>query len=82
MSEVARYDPKSFFFTDPGTFTQNAAQAYGPVSPDEFRLTAGFTVSGTAPSYAVCKGVVLIQPQDGAGGKMNLILSKSITITF
>jgi len=63
--------PKSHFFTDPATISQSAAQAFGPVSENEFNLTAKFTSSG-AQAFAICKGVVLVQPQ--AGNVVNLIL--------
>ncbi|RLJ80512.1 hypothetical protein [Pedobacter alluvionis] len=63
--------PTSHFFTDPATITQSAAQAFGPVSENEFNLTAKFTSTG-AQAFAICKGVVLVQPQGGE--VVNLIL--------
>lgn len=64
--------PTAYFFTDLNTVTQLASQSFGPVSPTEFRLTNEFTATGNA--YAICKGVVLLQPQDGDINKVNLIL--------
>ncbi|WP_145861273.1 hypothetical protein [Pedobacter suwonensis] len=63
--------PKSHFFTDPATINQSTAHAFGPVSENEFNLTAKFTSSG-AQAFAICKGVVLVQPQ--AGDVVNVIL--------
>ena len=63
--------PTSHFFTDPATITQSVAQAFGPVSENEFNLTAKFTSTG-AQAFAICKGVVLVQPQSGE--VVNLIL--------
>lgn len=63
--------PKSHFFTDPASITQSAGQAFGPVSENEFNLTAKFTSSG-AQAFAICKGVVLVQPQGDE--VVNLIL--------
>lgn len=63
--------PTSHFFTDPATITQSAGQAFGPVSENEFNLTAKFTSTG-GMAIAICKGVVLVQPQGGE--VVNLIL--------
>ncbi|WP_412468365.1 hypothetical protein [Pedobacter sp. KLB.chiD] len=65
--------PKSHFFTDPATINQTAAQAFGPVSETEFNLTAKFTSTG-GQALAICKGVVLIQPQAAGSNVVNLIL--------
>jgi len=64
---------QSHFFTEPGSFTQSAAQAFGPVDATKFRLTAAFTMAEEKMAFAICKGVVLIQPQTGTN-KVNLIL--------
>jgi hypothetical protein len=63
--------PISHFFTDPASVNQSAVQAFGPVSENEFNLTAKFTSTGDQ-AFAICKGVVLIQPQGGE--VVNLIL--------
>jgi hypothetical protein len=68
------FAPQSHFFIDPSAFTQAQGEAFGPVSASEFRLTSQFTVSAATRAYAVCKGVVLLQPQANAPGKVNLIL--------
>jgi hypothetical protein len=65
--------PTSYFFTDPASVSQTAAQAFGPVSENEFNLTAKFTSTG-AQAFAICKGVVLIQPQGVGSEVVNLIL--------
>lgn len=68
---------QSHFFIESGGFpVQNGEQAFGPVSPDEFRLTSSFTlgIDVTKKAFSICKGVVLIQPQTGSTTKVNLIL--------
>ncbi|HUC83472.1 MAG TPA: hypothetical protein VMR70_21345, partial [Flavisolibacter sp.] len=68
---------QSHFFIDPSGVTQVAAQAFGPVAgneANEFRLTSGFSCNGTAKAFAICKGIVLVQPQAGNTGKVNLVL--------
>lgn len=71
---TSKYVPKSHFFTDPGAITQSSAQAFGPVSPDRFRVSSKFALAADAPAYAICAGVVLIQPQDASTDKVNVIL--------
>jgi hypothetical protein len=63
--------PKSHFFTDPATINQSTGQAFGPVSENEFNITAKFNSTG-AQAFAICKGVLLVQPQGGE--VVNLIL--------
>jgi len=74
---MSKYKPRSCFFTAPASIEQNDAQAFGPVSSpsasDKFRLTSKFTSAG-AKAFAVCKGVVLIQPQTGSNDTVNLII--------
>ncbi|MCX2484521.1 hypothetical protein [Pedobacter sp. MR2016-24] len=74
---MSKYKPRSCFFTAPASIGQNDAQAFGPVaSPsasNKFRLTSKFTSAG-AKAFAVCKGVVLIQPQTGSNDTVNLII--------
>ncbi|AOM75999.1 hypothetical protein BFS30_01760 [Pedobacter steynii] len=53
--------------------TQVQGQAFGPVSDREFRLTNKFTASGSK-AFAICKGVMLVQPQTGDTNKVNVIL--------
>ncbi len=69
---------QSHFFIESGGFpAQTQAQSFGPVSSTEFRLTSAFTLGTgvTKKAFAVCKGVVLVQPQTGAeADKVNLIL--------
>ncbi|SDX75486.1 hypothetical protein [Flavobacterium degerlachei] len=68
---------QSHFFIESGGFpSQNAPQSFGPKSPDEFRLTSSFTLSEntTKKAFAICKGLVLIQPQTGSSTKVNVIL--------
>lgn len=69
-----KYAPNSYFFTDPAALTQSTGQSFGPVSLDEFRLTTKFSLSANTMAYAICKSVVLIQPQTGSSSKVNLIL--------
>lgn len=65
---------QTHFFTDPQKISQNRDQAFGPVSTTEFRLTSKFTLAGPEKAFAICKGVILLQPQAGAENKVNLIL--------
>lgn len=73
-NNTSRFTPVSHFFTDPAAITQTADQAFGPVSEDIFRLTTKFSVNADTAAYAICTGVVLVQPQTGNSGKVNLIL--------
>jgi hypothetical protein len=74
MPNSSTFAPNSFFFVDPATISQNEDQAFGPVSADEYRLTSKFTVAADANAYAVCTGIVLVQPQAGNSDLVNLIL--------
>lgn len=70
---MSRFSPESHFFTTPASMTQDESQAFGPVSENEFRLTSKFTAPGSK-AFAICKGVVLVQPQAGDSNKVNVIL--------
>lgn len=70
---IAKFKPNSHFFTDPNALSQVSGQAFGPAGADEFWLTTRFSVSG-AKAFAICKGVVLVQPQTGSTDLVNLIL--------
>ena len=70
---------QSHFFMESGGFPEQLeTQSFGPVSPAEFRLTSTVTlpIDVTKKAFSICKGVVLVQPQAGAGNeaKVNLIL--------
>ena len=69
---------QSHFFIESEGFPQQSldhSQSFGPVSPDEFSLTSKFHLSDPKKAFAICKGVVLLQPQEGvANDKVNLIL--------
>ncbi|MBW1656753.1 hypothetical protein [Flavobacterium quisquiliarum] len=66
---------QSHFFIEPGGFTQSETQAFGPVSSTKFNLTSRFSLSSPQKAYSICKGVVLVQPQEDLNnGKVNLIL--------
>ena len=66
---------QSHFFIEPGGLSQDApTQSFGPVSNTEFRLTSKFSLSSPKKAFAICKGVVLLQPQAGSTTKVNLIL--------
>lgn len=69
-----KFAPRSYFFTHATAFTQAAHQAFGAVNANQFKITSVFSLTENTPAYAVCKGVVLIQPQTGSPGKVNLIL--------
>jgi hypothetical protein len=68
---------QSHFFVESGGFpVQTSLQSFGPKSPEEFRLTSSFILpeSTTKKAFAICKGVVLVQPQADDPDKVNLIL--------
>lgn len=69
-----RFNADSHFFSEVSSISQSAGQAFGPVSADVFRLTAKFTAQAGAKAFAICPGIVAIQPQTGNPGKINLIL--------
>jgi hypothetical protein len=71
---ISKFAPQSCFFTTSGIFTQSAAQAFGPVDENHYRLTANFDLPADSPAYAVCSSIFLIQPQSGDATKVNLIL--------
>jgi hypothetical protein len=72
---ISKFAPKSHFFTDPAAISQSAGQAFGPVSASEFRVTTGFTVTGDSRmAYAICPGVVLVQPQGDGSTVVNIIM--------
>jgi len=71
---VSKFVPQSYFFTDPAAITQTADQAFGPVSEDEYRVTAKFSLSAESMAYAICTGIAFIQPQTGNADRVNLIL--------
>jgi hypothetical protein len=71
MAEVS----KCHFFLGSPVFTQSpTTQAFGPVNSNEFRLTNLFSLESETMAYAICKGIILIQPQIGSTDKVNLIL--------
>lgn len=68
-----------FFIESGGLPEQQSAQAFGPVSETEFRLTSKFTLANPKKAFSICKGVVLVQPQEtdpqtATVTKVNLIL--------
>lgn len=67
-----------FFIESAGFPVQTEVQSFGSKTPTAFRLTSGFILpeNTTKKAFAICKGVVLLQPQAGAGNenKVNLIL--------
>ncbi|WP_026715261.1 hypothetical protein [Flavobacterium daejeonense] len=70
---------ETHFFIESGGFPmQTGIESFGPKSPTNFRLTSSFILPPniTKKAFAICKGVVLVQPQTGAGNeeKVNLIL--------
>jgi hypothetical protein len=63
---------KSHFFIESGVFTQT--EGFGPLSESQFNLTAKFSIATARKAFSICKGVVLVQPQEGSPDKVNLIL--------
>ena len=73
--------PTSYFFADPATFSQEEWRAFGPrgdngeQKANQFSLSSAFGSWSTTNAYAVCKGVVFLQPQkDSEGTTVNLVL--------
>ncbi len=69
--------PTAYFFIDQNGFTQSTNQSFGPVlnnEVNEFRVTSKFSCTTARLAYAICKGVVLVQPQTGNSNRVNLIL--------
>ncbi|WDF64525.1 hypothetical protein [Flavobacterium sp. KACC 22763] len=66
---------KSHFFIESGGFpAQLSGQGFGPQSETVFNLTSRFSLDAPKKAFAICKGVVLVQPQTGDPNKVNLIL--------
>jgi len=66
---------KPHFFIESGGFpAQLSGQGFGPQSETVFNLTSRFSLDASKKAFAICKGVVLIQPQTGNPDKVNLIL--------
>ncbi|WP_299457972.1 hypothetical protein [uncultured Microscilla sp.] len=58
---------------------QIASDCFGPLSSDAFRTTSSFQINSDVPAYAMLKGYVLVQSQNGngtgnPGGLVNIIL--------
>lgn len=51
-----------FFIQSPSTLTQTVAQGFGPSSATEFNVTSRFAFTAKTKAFAVCKGLVLVQP--------------------
>ncbi len=64
---------KAHFFIQGNSFTQSAAQSFGPDGTDNFRLTSRFSLTQETMAFAICKGIALIVPSE-ASGKVNLVL--------
>lgn len=71
-SNMIKGIPKSFFFIAANAIGQQSSQAFGPVSVNEYNLTAKFTCASDAMAYAICKGIILVQPQ--GNNLVNIIL--------
>ncbi|ASS49326.1 MAG: hypothetical protein A3D31_03625 [Candidatus Fluviicola riflensis] len=69
-----RFAAKSHFFSEVANVSQSVTQTFGPVSEDVFRLTSKFTATAGTKAFAICPGIVAIQPQTGSPTKVNLIL--------
>ncbi|MGY0041034.1 hypothetical protein [Pedobacter sp. NJ-S-72] len=67
------FTPDSHFFTATNGLSQSAEQAFGPISENDFNITAKFSSTG-AKAFAICKGVILVQPQTENSDVVNLIL--------
>ena len=70
-------EANSHFFIEPGALSQSSSQCFGPVHGNEttqYRVSNKFTLSQDKMAYAVCKGNVLIVPQEGNSAKVNIVL--------
>ena len=64
-----------YFFTDVDLLqTQNASQAFGPISNTSFRTTSLHQSSSNANAYAVCDGQVFIQQNSQNSNLVNLLI--------
>lgn len=70
----SKFNPVSHFFTIPSLISQTPQQTFGPQTPSLYNISSGFTAMPGAKAFAICKGIVLIQPQTGSTTKVNLIL--------
>lgn len=74
---------KFHFFTDVDLLNpQIQSQSYGPVLGNEttqYRLTSRFTTTQAARAFAVCDGIVFVQPVAGSSTLVNLILKPTIS---
>ncbi len=66
--------PSLAFFSSTSITPQTAALAYGVESADKFRVSSLFTVSTDTKAYAMMKGTILLQQQQGNNDKVNLVL--------
>jgi hypothetical protein len=72
-NNTERIVPNSFFFGETTKISQTNEQAFGVVSENVFRLTSKFTCINDSKAFAICTGIVFIQPQTGTD-KVNLVL--------
>ncbi len=89
MSKI--YTPISRFFVDEANAADavpanTATDAFGPVANNltsQFRVTSKVhSKSGMCKVFAICSGVILIQPMDGDDSKINIILKPDGNISF
>ncbi|QTD39016.1 hypothetical protein JL193_07140 [Polaribacter batillariae] len=73
-NKVAKLQSQSHFFIQGNNFIQTPEQSFGAISENQFRTTASVSFSEDKEIYALCKGVVFLQPQTGNDTKVNLIL--------
>ncbi len=73
---------KFYFFTDTDLLDVQSSGAYGPIvgsaTPDEFRVMSIHTASSVPNAYAVCNGIVCIQPVNGSSTLVNIILKPTV----
>jgi hypothetical protein len=72
-NNTERIVPNSFFFGETTKISQTNEQAFGVVSENVFRLTSMFTCTNDSKAFAICTGIVFIQPQAGTD-KVNLVV--------
>jgi len=73
---------KYYFFTDTDLLDVQSVKAYDPIvgsaTSDEFRVVSIHIASSIPNAYAVCNGIVCIQPVTGSSTLMNIILKPTV----
>ncbi len=74
-----------YFFTNINTLkNQTVNQSFGPKEATEYRVSSTHKTNGTAITYAICDGIVFVQPVKNKPDLVNIILKPRFqnTMTF